>query len=121
MTDQRVIIEMGMGNSQHGMDYTKAARHAIEDAIRHSKLSIFKSTGILASKARIKVTIGVQEPQEVLADTLKTQLPFGTVEVVLSQGGLNVTDPGTGETVVIASAAVEVFLPFQGDVWEPTR
>ena len=30
--DQRMIIEMGMGNDLHGMDYQKAARRAIEDA-----------------------------------------------------------------------------------------
>ena len=38
MTDQRFIIEMGMGNDQYGMDYTKAAARAIEDALRHSSL-----------------------------------------------------------------------------------
>ena len=36
----RVIIEMGMGNDLHGMDYTKAAGRAIEDAFRHSSLPI---------------------------------------------------------------------------------
>ena len=30
MTDQRFIIEMGSGNDQYGMDYTKAAARAIE-------------------------------------------------------------------------------------------
>ena len=38
MNDQRFIIEMGMGNDLHGMDYTKAAKRAIEDAFRHSSL-----------------------------------------------------------------------------------
>ena len=38
MTEQRIIIEMGMGNDLHGMDYTKAAARAIEDALRHSCL-----------------------------------------------------------------------------------
>ena len=28
MSDQRFIIEMGMGNDQYGQDYTKAARRA---------------------------------------------------------------------------------------------
>jgi len=36
MSDQRFIIEMGMGNDQYGQDYTKAAGRAIEDAFRHS-------------------------------------------------------------------------------------
>jgi len=34
MSDQRFIIEMGMGNDQYGQDYTKAAGRAIEDAFR---------------------------------------------------------------------------------------
>ena len=33
MSDQRFIIEMGMGNDLHGQDYTKAAARAIEDAV----------------------------------------------------------------------------------------
>ena len=41
MTDQRFIIEMGIGNDQYGQDYTKAAARAIEDAIRHSAIPMF--------------------------------------------------------------------------------
>ena len=39
--EQRIIIEMGMGNDLHGMDYTKACARAIEDAFRHSSLPLF--------------------------------------------------------------------------------
>ncbi|MBQ1203278.1 MAG: Lin0512 family protein, partial [Loktanella sp.] len=53
MTDQRVIIEMGMGNDLHGMDYQKAAARAIEDAIRHSTLPIFDSIGLDHSDMRV--------------------------------------------------------------------
>ena len=45
MTDQRFIIEMGVGNDQYGEDYTKAARRAIKDAIRHSNIPMFKALG----------------------------------------------------------------------------
>ena len=38
MSDQRFIIEMGMGNDQYGQDYTKAASRAIEDAFLHSAI-----------------------------------------------------------------------------------
>ena len=51
MTEQRVIIEMGMGNDLHGMDYTKAAGRAIEDALRHSSLPLF---GVLALEQAYK-------------------------------------------------------------------
>ena len=43
---QRFIIEMGMGNTQYGQDYTKAASRAIEDAIRHSSIPMFGTLDI---------------------------------------------------------------------------
>jgi len=32
----RIILEMGTGNDLYGMDYTKAAKRAIQDALHHS-------------------------------------------------------------------------------------
>ena len=40
---KRIILEMGMGNDLYGEDYTKAACRAVEDAIRHSSLILFRS------------------------------------------------------------------------------
>ena len=72
--DQRVIIEMGMGNDLHGMDYQKAARRAIEDAIRHSTLPIFQSINLAHTEMRVQVTVAVQEPEKI--DTaVKPKLP----------------------------------------------
>lgn len=65
MSDQRFIIEMGMGNDLYGMDYTKAAARAIEDAIRHSSIPLFEATGVSHDDMRVQVTIGVQEPDQV--------------------------------------------------------
>ncbi|MFK7938409.1 MAG: Lin0512 family protein [Roseovarius sp.] len=117
MSDQRFIIEMGMGNDLHGMDYQKAARRAIEDAIRHSTLPIFQSTGLEPSQMRVQVTVGVQDPSALNTDALAEGLPRGQATVNAVQGGQNVTNPETGETLVIATAAVEAFLPYQGDAW----
>lgn len=39
MAPQRWITEMGMGVDVHGWDYTKAARRAVSDALRHSSLN----------------------------------------------------------------------------------
>ena len=113
MNDQRFIIEMGMGNDQYGQDYTKAAARAIEDAIRHSALPLFEATGLSHDAMRVQVTIGVQEPASVDCDALTKCLPRGRAEVTAVFGGLNVTNPDTGKTLVIASAAVEAFLPSQ--------
>ncbi|WP_204115822.1 Lin0512 family protein [Shimia biformata] len=111
MSDQRFIIEMGMGNDQYGQDYTKAAARAIEDAIRHSAIPMFSALGIDPAQMRVKVTVGVQEPDKVDCDALAAKLPRGKATVSAVFGGLNVTNPDDGNVVVIASAAVEAFLP----------
>jgi len=113
MTKQRVIIEMGSGNDLHGQDYTKAAARAIEDAIRHSSLPLFGALGIGHDQMDVQVTVGVQAPEQVDTTSLETGLPRGVVRVRAVHGGLDITNPDTGEVTVIASAAVEAFLPAQ--------
>jgi len=108
---QRVIIEMGMGNDLHGMDYTKAAGRAIEDALRHSSLPFFAVTGLDPDHMRVQVTVAVQAPERVDVDALIAKLPRGRAEVRAVFGGLNV--PMGGDTIVIAQASVEAFLPPQ--------
>jgi uncharacterized protein (TIGR02058 family) len=115
--DQRVIIEMGMGNDLHGMDYQKAARRAIEDAFRHSTLPIFTSLDMPTDTMRVQVTIGVQEPDKLDTDALIAMLPRGRAYVTAVKGGQNVTNPATGDTAVIATAAIEAFLPDQSANW----
>jgi uncharacterized protein (TIGR02058 family) len=110
---QRVIIEMGMGNDLHGMDYTKACAGAIEDAFRHSSLPLFGALERPHKAMRVQVTVAVQEPEKVDIDALVAKLPRGQAEVTAVFGGMNV-EPDTGsDTIVIAQAAVEAFLPPQ--------
>jgi len=111
MAEQRIIIEMGMGNDLHGMDYTKAALRAIEDAFRHSSLPIFGVLDLPHDAMRVQVTVAVQAPEQLDLAVLKDKLPRGRVEVQAVHGGLNVD--ANGETIVIAQAAVEAFLPPQ--------
>lgn len=120
MTDQRVIIEMGMGNDLHGMDYQKAAHRAIEDAIRHSTLPIFESIDLAHTEMRVQVTVGVQEPEKIDTAALTAGLPRGRATVQAVKGGLNVLNPETGDTAVVATAAVEAFLPSQKGKWTAT-
>ncbi|NNE53864.1 MAG: hypothetical protein HKN30_15860 [Sulfitobacter sp.] len=111
MSDHRLIIEMGMGNDLHGTDYTKACARAIEDALRHSSLPLFAVTGMGHDKMRVQVTVAVQEPDKVDTDALIARLPRGRAEVRAVFGGMNV--PAGAETIVVAQAAVEAFLPRQ--------
>ncbi|KZX97084.1 MAG: Lin0512 family protein [Sulfitobacter sp.] len=111
MTEQRIIIEMGMGNDLHGMEYTKAAARAIEDALRHSSLLLFGALDVTPDQMRVQVTVAVQEPEKVDVDALVANLPRGRAEVRAVKGGLNVS---TGQdTIVIAQASVEALLPPQ--------
>jgi len=115
--DQRVIIEMGMGNDLHGMDYQKAAARAIEDAIRHSTLPIFQSIDLPYTDMRVQVTVAVQDPDTIDADALTSGLPRGRASVSVVKGGLNIPNPETGDTAVVATAAIEAFLPSQAGKW----
>ncbi|MDB9945435.1 Lin0512 family protein [Ascidiaceihabitans sp.] len=111
--EQRIIIEMGMGNDLHGMDYTKACARAIEDAFRHSSLPLIGALEMSHDAMRVQVTVGVQEPDKVDVDTLVAKLPRGRAEVTAVFGGMNVVVENGSDTIVIAQAAVEAFLPPQ--------
>src|SRR6266404_3448007 len=104
MTLQRIITEFGSGNDLHGGDYTKAAVRAVEDAIHHSSLSLIRSLGVDARTMQVEVTIGVQRPAEVRADSVKAALPHGEVTLRVVKGGLDVPDAATGDVAIIASA-----------------
>ncbi len=72
---KRIILEMGMGNDLYGEDYTKAACRAVEDAIRHSSLILFRSLGFDHTDMQVKVTIGVQQPAQVDTAVVAQKLP----------------------------------------------
>jgi len=110
MPAKRVILEMGAGNDLHGGDYTKAAIRAVEDALHHSSLSFIRSLGIDKDQLRVDVTVGVQQPERVDIERVKTVLPVGRVSVRAAKGGLDVPDEAVGDVAVIATAAIEVWL-----------
>lgn len=110
MALKRVILEMGAGNDLHGKDYTKAAIRAVDDALHHSSLVMVRTLGVDKSKMLVDVTIGVQQPDQVDTDAVKDKLPVGQVTVSAVKGGLDLPDADTGDTLVIASAAIAVRL-----------
>lgn len=110
MPGKRVILEMGAGNDLHGKNYTKAAIRAVEDALHHSSLVMVRTLGVDKSKMHVDVTIGVHKPDEVDTDAVAKKLPVGVVSVKAVRGGLDLPDAATGDTLVIASAAIEVRL-----------
>ena len=96
MPKKRVILELGSGNDLHGSDYTKAALRAVQDALHHSSLSFVRTLGIDKSKLDVAVTIGVQRPEQVDLEKVKSSLPVGNVTVTAVKGGLDVADPANG-------------------------
>ena len=114
---KRIILEMGMGNDLYGEDYTKAACRAVEDAIRHSSLILFRSLGFDHADMQVKVTIGVQQPAQVDTAVVAQKLPRGKAEVTAVKGGLNVVDAENNSCSVVATAAVEAFLDINPNDW----
>ena len=108
MSKTRVILELGSGNDLHGSDYTKAALRAVQDALHHSSLSFIRALKIDRSKVDVEVTIGVQRPELLDIEKVKTSLPLGNVTVKAVKGGLDVPDPEGNDPAVIASAAIAV-------------
>ncbi len=110
MKKSRAILEMGMGNDLHGSDYTKAASRAVQDALHHSSLNFIKSLGIDRSRLHLNVTIGVQKPEKVDTEAVKTALPLGIVSIVVVKGGLDIPDESDKDPAVIANAAIDVLV-----------
>ena len=108
MPKTRVILELGAGNDLHGADYTKAALRAVQDALHHSSLSFIRSLKIDKTKLDVEVTIGVQQPEQVDLEAVKTSLPVGNVTVRAVKGGLDVADADNKDRATIASAAIAV-------------
>lgn len=117
MLEQRIILEMGSGNDLYGMDYTKAACRAVQDALHHSSIVLFKSLGRDHQDMRVQVTIGVQAPEQVDLERVRAELPRGRAHVTAVLGGLNVLDADQGTTHVLATAAVEAFLSIEPGRW----
>ena len=108
MVLKRYVTEMGMGTDVHGGDYTKAARRAVSDAIRHSSLNFFRVLDRSPNEMRITVRIGVQEPDKLDTEAIAAELPYGEVDVVAVTGGLDVPEEDGIDKLVIATAAVLV-------------
>lgn len=108
MTLVRCFAEMGMGVDVRGRDYTKAARRAVADAIRHSSINVFRLLDRDADEMVVDVTVAVARPEAVDTAAVAAELPHGTVRATAVPGGLDVPGGDGAEPMVIANAAVIV-------------
>ncbi|WP_323775540.1 Lin0512 family protein [Leisingera sp.] len=113
MNEKRIILEMGTGNDLYGQNYTKAARRAVQDALHHSSITLFSKLGIDHNEMRVDVTVAVQQPEAVDCDLVAQDLPRGRASVRAVKGGLDVEDAEAGTHHVVATAAIEAWLPDQ--------
>ncbi len=108
---KRVILEMGMGTVLHSGDYTKAAKRAVDDALHHSSLTLFRSLDIDPNSMQVDLTLAAQQPEKIDLDAVAALLPFGTVHPRAVKGGLNVMDETSGQECVIVNAGIVVRVP----------
>ena len=114
-TLKRIILEMGTGNDLYGEDYTKAGVRAVQDALHHSSLIVFRSLGIDRDSMQVEVTIAVQHPEQIDKAQISAQIPYGDGVVNVVAGGLNIVDEENGTTSVVATAAVAARLSLPED------
>jgi len=106
MSLKRIILEMGTGNDLYGEDYTKAACRAVQDALHHSSLSLFSTLDLDRDAMQVEITVGVQQPESVDCRQVAAQIPYGSVQVNVELGGLDVADAQASSKSVIAAVAI---------------
>ena len=117
---KRLILEMGTGNDLYGEDYTKAACRAVDDALHHSSLILFRSLGFDHADMDVRVTIAVQRPERINIDVVAAKLPRGNAHVTVVFGGLDMFDIENDTRSVIATAAVEAYFDIDETKWVPS-
>ncbi|NKB99860.1 MAG: hypothetical protein GKR90_15370 [Pseudomonadales bacterium] len=108
MALNRYVTEMGMGVDVHGGDYTKAAKRAVSDAIRHSSLNFFRVTDKTPDDMKITVKLGCGDPGAIDLAAVAAELPYGTATIEPEKGGLDVPSDSGPDLMVIVNAAILV-------------
>ena len=108
MALKRFVTEMGMGVDVHGGDYTKAAKRAVSDAIRHSSLNFFPHIEYTREQMQLIVKVGAQKPELVDKEAVAAEFPYGTVTVEPELGGLDVLAENGKDMMSIVNVVVLV-------------
>ena len=107
MPKHRVLTEFGMGTSLRRLDYTKAAKRALQDALWHNSINMAELFGFPKEAMIIDVEIAVQQPELVETGGLLDIFPYGQPSVTVVKGGLDIPRPD-GNHTIIANAAINV-------------
>jgi uncharacterized protein (TIGR02058 family) len=115
---KRYIVEWGTGVDIHGGDVTAAAKNAVKDALSHCCLcGISELVGLQDTrKMHVVVKIACPRPEDVDEQAILDMIPVGQAKLdEITFGGMTVTgmhnpDMGDGDQIVIAVAALTIFL-----------
>ena len=110
MTAKRVALEIGMGTDVRGGDSTKAAVRALKDALHRNSLSIAKALGQDPKDMLVDIRIGVPNPETVRHEEVLAVVPYGTPELTVIEGGLEMANEDDTDVMLLAHAAVIVRL-----------
>ena len=128
MVRKRYIVELGMGADLHGGNVTKAAQRAVKDAISKSCLcGLFDIVGIDdPNQMYVEIKIGCPNPDALNREELRQAVPFGSVSVEVVAGGLSVRGLslpalGEGDTIVMAAAAITVYVDMENELQVETQ
>ena len=116
--DHRIILETGIGTDLYGSDYTKAAIRAVNDALRHSSLTLLTELSLNPAEMTVKVTIGIQEPSSLDTKRVAAELPRGNAKVTAAKGGQNILSADGSSTTIVATAAIEAYYPINQSAYK---
>ena len=110
MAAKRMALELGMGTDVRGGDSTKAAVRALQNALHRNSLSIAKALGQDPKDMLVDIRIGVPNPATVRHADVLAVVPYGTAELSVVAGGLEIPNEDNSDVMLLAHAAVIVRL-----------
>ena len=105
---KRMVLQMGQGTDIHGTDSTKAAERAVRDAIWRNFLTIADVLGQPRDEMDIEVRIGAPHPHTIDKAVVAAVFPYGKIDVICEEGGLEIPAPKGDDATLLAHAAVVV-------------
>lgn len=106
---KKLMVEFGMATSLRRGDYTQAAVRGVKDALWHNSINLAELFGFEKTDMRIRVDVGVQNPDAVDVAEIQKVFPYGQTEVCVQHGGLDIQRPeGDGNPTIMANVALTV-------------
>ena len=116
MSLKRMVLQLGQGTDIHGADSTKAAERAVRDALWRNFLQIADVLGQPRDNMDIQVTIGAPRPETIDKAAVAAVFPYGKIDVICEEGGLEIETPDGEDSTLLAHAAVVVRMDVPDDL-----